>query len=413
MPFPTVITTDPTEQSQVSAALQALLAEAQQTYGALGTGDPSAWTSRRLEYALQVVAIDPGGAGNAMLDAVPTTEGEYDWYSFDVAVKNPAASEAPPRPLRKTTIPGSARFPGMPSPRFWYIEENSLSYVNVQLDPTDIVKLLVTDMMLVHGADWFLLPLDQQLGTAVSTQGLVVTDVFGHRSLVQGANQPAQPASLDRWAMFANTDDSAGQAQLTNYFVVPLSPGPLAQDGGTIEDVRFARDEAADIAWAIERTTESLIGEARSGRERDAEIDAGQKLPPPAPGDPSAVLNYRIESRVPANWTPLLAVLANPNDPTDPSIEFEKAAMLHPTSTGVDIVPTLGRFLKPSDVVAHAPYRIVAEEVPRDGLRLTRTLSRSRWWDGSTHLWVGRRRVLGAGEAQSGLRFDSALPNNS
>jgi hypothetical protein len=26
-------------------------------------------------------------------------------------------------------------------------------------------------------------------------------------------------------------------------------------------------------------------------------------------------------------------------------------------------------------------------------------------------LWVSRRRVLGAGEAQSGLRFDVTLPN--
>jgi hypothetical protein len=408
--IPPSITSDPTLIPKVTAALTTLATEAQQAYGAIGTGDPTAWTSKRLEYQLQVVAVDPGGAGNATLDAVPNEKGEYDWYSFDVAAKNASATETPPTPLPVSLTPSRARFPGMPGPRFWYIEEKTLPYVDVDPDPTDIVKLLVTDMMLVHGSDWFLLPVDQPLGSVVLTKGIIVTDVFGHRWIVEGANQPSQPAGLDRWAMFANTDDSAGQQQLTNYFLVPPSPGSLAQDGMTLEDVRFARDEVADMAWAIERVTESPIGEARSGRERDAEIDAGQKLPPPAPGDPSAVLKYQIEGRVPANWIPLLAVKP---DPTDPSIQLEKAAMLHPTSTGLGVVQSLGRFLTPSDQPPPNPYRIVAEEVPRDGLRLTRIVSRSRWLDGTTHLWVSRRRVLGAGEAQSGLRFDSALPNHT
>jgi hypothetical protein len=398
-PFPANIP----EEQKVRAALADLLEHVQQTLGALGATDPAAWTANRLEYSLQVVAVDPGGAGNATLKATPNSKGEFDWYSFDVVAKNATASETPPVALHFTTTPSSARFPGMPSPRFWYMEENSIAYVDVKLDPTDIVMLLATDMMLVHGSDWFLLPFDQPLGTAVATKGIVVTDVFGHRNLVQAANKPAQPAGLDRWAMFANSDEAAGQ-RLTNYFIVPPSPGSLAQDGTTLEDVRFARDEVADMAWAIERTTQSPIGEPRSGRERDAEIDASQTLPPPLPGEPSAPLRYQVESRVPANWIPFLGVQVDANDP---SIQFEKAAMLHPKSTGIGIVPPIGRFLRAT------PYRIVSEEIPRDGLQVMRTVSRSRWIDGSTHLWVSRRRLLGSGEAQSGLRFDSALPNET
>ena len=79
----------------------------------------------------------------------------------------------------------------------------------------------------------------------------------------------------------------------------------------------------------------------------------------------------------------------------------------------VGVTAPLGRFLNPSDVPTSSPYRIVAEEVPRDGLQLTRAVLRSRWLDGSAHLWVSRRRVLGDGEAQSGLRVDSALPNQT
>jgi hypothetical protein len=408
---PDTITTIQSEKAMIASALGDLLARVTGVFGVLGTGDPAAWTSPRLEYELAVVAADPGGQGNATLAATPDSNGEFDWYSFDATAVNTSAAEAAPNPIHRTIIPGSARFPSMPNPRFWYIEENTLSYPDVEPTPTDIIKLLVTDIMLVHGSDWFLLPFDQTLGTAVLTKGLVVTDVFGHRNLVSAANQPSQPAGVNRWTMFSTTDDSQGLEHLTNYFLVPPSPLSLAQDGATLEDVRFARDEVADMAWAIERVTESPIGEPRSGRERDAEIDARQNLPPPPPGDPSAALVYSVESTVPANWTPLLGVLANPPDPS--SVVLERAAMLHPTTTGVGVVLPLGRFLQPSDVSPPAPPRFVEEEVPRDGLQLVRAVSRSRWYDGSTHLWVSRRRLAGAGESQSGLRFDSALVNQT
>jgi hypothetical protein len=49
------------------------------------------------------------------------------------------------------------------------------------------------------------------------------------------------------------------------------------------------------------------------------------------------------------------------------------------------------------------------QEVPRTGVRITRVVNRSRWLDGSTHLWIARRKTSGRGEGSSGLRFDQAL----
>jgi len=48
------------------------------------------------------------------------------------------------------------------------------------------------------------------------------------------------------------------------------------------------------------------------------------------------------------------------------------------------------------------------EEVPREGARVTRRFQYSRWLDGSTLLWIGRRKEPGRGEGSSGLRFDIA-----
>ena len=36
--------------------------------------------------------------------------------------------------------------------------------------------------------------------------------------------------------------------------------------------------------------------------------------------------------------------------------------------------------------------RIFEEEIPREGIRVTRHYQLTRWHDGSTHLWIGRRR---------------------
>jgi hypothetical protein len=49
------------------------------------------------------------------------------------------------------------------------------------------------------------------------------------------------------------------------------------------------------------------------------------------------------------------------------------------------------------------------EEVPREGVRVTRVYQYTRWCDGSSHLWIGRRKRIGRGEGSSGLRFDVLL----
>ncbi len=57
-----------------------------------------------------------------------------------------------------------------------------------------------------------------------------------------------------------------------------------------------------------------------------------------------------------------------------------------------------------------SPYRIREEEVARTGTHVVRMPCRTRWIDGSTHVWIARRRTVGAGEGWSGLRYDLAVP---
>jgi hypothetical protein len=71
-------------------------------------------------------------------------------------------------------------------------------------------------------------------------------------------------------------------------------------------------------------------------------------------------------------------------------------------------VEPAGRVLQPTGLAKPEQYVIREEEVPRSGTRVLRGAHRTRWYDGSTHLWTARRRRAGLGEASSGLRCDLA-----
>lgn len=46
------------------------------------------------------------------------------------------------------------------------------------------------------------------------------------------------------------------------------------------------------------------------------------------------------------------------------------------------------------------------EEIPREGVHLERLFRCARGSDGTTYLWLSRRRSIGKGEGRSGLAFD-------
>jgi hypothetical protein len=50
---------------------------------------------------------------------------------------------------------------------------------------------------------------------------------------------------------------------------------------------------------------------------------------------------------------------------------------------------------------------IYDEEIPREGVRITRSFQYTRWFGGAALLWVGYRKHVGRGEGSSGLRFDT------
>jgi hypothetical protein len=109
---------------------------------------------------------------------------------------------------------------------------------------------------------------------------------------------------------------------------------------------------------------------------------------------------------VPENWFSFVPVLSNA---TSGDVRLERQFPTGPT--GQTVYPA-GRVLRPPNLRQPNAYHVYEEEVPREGTRVLRVVIRSRWVDGSTHLWIIRRKLVGTGEGSSGLRFDQAVPTS-
>ncbi len=376
-----------TDPGTVAAVLGGWLGWADATLGPLGRDDPAAWRPDRLEYQLQVTGRAPDGAPLTW-DAHPGRHGEFDWYAFDEADRGaPDATVAVDRSTA-SLLPAPVRFAGAPDPRWWNFEDSRFNWSDVDTDSRDLARLLVIDFMLVQGTDWYLIPLGHPVGTAVAVEQLLIRDVFGGYTVAGPA--PAGEAPR-RWRMYGS-----GEA-----FVLPPSALRATVDGPDLEEVRFVRDEQANLVWAVETTTEDGVGRPGSGRERATDTPSG--APEPAPTD--APLRYRLQSTVPVNWIPFLPVQV---DAARRAVALQRAAMQRYVDGELVAVAPHGRILNPTGLADPRAYLVREEEVPRSGVRVLRAAHRTRWIDGSTHLWTARRVRAGAGEAASGLRYDIA-----
>jgi hypothetical protein len=394
-------------KNAVRAALETFLDWVDQVAGPPGRNDPPAWTPERLEYRLELVAASPEG-GPLILAAHPGRDGDFDWDALDLRPSKTADIDVPEdaiQPLSTSILPANVRFRGMPNARWWAFESATTDFGAVTPDKSDLAKLVVIDFMIVHSNDWFLTPLHLPVGTVCKIDTLLVTDVFGQVTLVERADAGEAPPA-ERWTLFSTAIESDPN-QVGDIYVVPPSASSATQIGPAVEDIRFFRDEMANMVWAIEHATENGIGQPWPGHERDLANRAATPAEPPTatPDDAGPALHYQIQTKVPENWIPFLPVAI---DPRLRDIALERSAMLRPGPGGTPRpIEPLGRILRPTSI-GDSPYRVREEEVPRSGVRVSRVICRSRWTDGSTHLWISRRKTAGADQTPSGLHFDEA-----
>ena len=349
------------------------------------------WLPERMEYAFSVAT--GFSDGEQVLTAPEYFEGHLDWYAFDANTKAKlgGATDQAFTPIKRTAIPAPASFRGMPAARFWEFEDAQVNLASVDAGPTDLLRMLLVEFAVNYGNDWFVIPVELEVGSLYRGRSLIITDTFGERTLIQSASELREPFST--WRMFQHSAlRGSGTTQPgPNLFFLPPSL-VKSLESQPIEEVLFLRDEMANMAWGIERVIESAA-------ENQLNRFSQQREEPPAKKTSANELIYRLATDVPDNWVPLVPVRR------ENGLRLERAKVLRVDETW-QFVEAQGRILNPDGTTPDG-LQIFEEEIPREGVRVTRSYQLTRWHDGSTHLWVGRRKRVGRGEGSSGLRFDT------
>ncbi|HAN55511.1 MAG TPA: hypothetical protein DCQ77_04680 [Betaproteobacteria bacterium] len=423
------------------AATQALLQTWLDWYDALvyeGAADNPAWQRERMEYAFALKS------GNVALDADEYTDGHLDWDDF---IATTAPGDAAPTHTFSVAqrIPTPVRYPGMPAERYWEFEDGKVNFAGAEAGATDLARMCVTEFALSFGNDWFMAPVRLPVGALyrLENNAFEVVDSFGIPATVK----PIQPLNQTQWEMYALRADPDLQGRLQHTLFLPDSLDGV-QEGAVLEHTLLVRDEMANLAWAIEKTVQGVSGEPL---DRDMEAKAlafSQQISFPAQADAQLAapqLIYRLATPVPANWTPLLPVRKGLDFAAPLDIQLARAGMKRfypdPATLAADD-PDYDKFLANLDaqtdfitplaiaedahIKAYTFYPrgwllrrdpnqpmdindtllLEEEEVPRIGASLKRKFQYARSSDGRSWLWIGRSKLVGRGEAASGLRFD-------
>jgi hypothetical protein len=362
--------------------------------------DERSWTGQRMEYGFAVSAAGTGG--EVVLSAPSYSEGKLDWYEVDLdrsGTTLAGPSDPGPQSVSISVQPSPVRFKGMPAHRFWEFEDAQVDLGALDVTTSDLPRLLLMEFAFLQGNDWFVMPWQLPVGTLARVSSLKVTDTFGDVKEIS----PSHDLDPD-FAMFRLTETGATATTPPKpfkdlLFMAPTVHGGLS--GRVLEDVVLARDEMANLAWAIERTVGGPRGRGMSRPDAFAARRRRNPPPPPkppAPGNEQTQRTYVLQNTIPDYWLPMVPIRV-PGSDTD----FRFRRGLLDRAGGEPPIPAQGRILEPEHALI-----LHEEEIPRIGSRIRRNYQWARWLGGETHLWVGRRKTTSHGEASSGLRYDIA-----
>jgi hypothetical protein len=406
LPLPTDLGVAAGDRAEVDRAIDEWLAQQSDLFAQPGTAQ-DAWNPERLEYAFSIGAAF--AEAEVDLTAAEYSEGHLDWHSVDIdgEINLGASGDNASVAIVRATIPAPVTFRGAPAQRFWEMEDANIDYGLLPAGPGDLPHLMLSEFATSFGNDWYVIPLDLPIGTLTRTRSLVVVDSFGVQTLIAPMNDPAKPAtgfSLFELSHLRRDASGPGRPESNLLFLSPSLLNTL--EGTPLEEVLFMRDEMANVAWAVERAVQGPL-EQRIDRASERASSSrmagtpGSSAPAGASREvldtPETGPSYRLATEVPVNWTPLL-----PQRVQDGSLRLVRGAMLAPDGSNV-VHRAHGELLN-----AAARLALYDEEIPREGVRVTRAFERVRWLDGRTLLWVAVRKRVGRGEGSSALRFDDS-----
>ncbi len=352
--------------------------------GAPGAG--GAWTTTRLEHRFLLRFGHGAEPDSAILEATSFSGGSARWHHFrwlaGSTVDLPGDAQLPtPDEVTDILLATPLRYPGMPSDRYWQLEEGSVDVSAIEAQPEDLARLCLAEFALVSGDDWLVVPLDGRVGAVNQVREVTVTTTFGEVVSIPEADSERRGRGFRMFEVTSSRGDS-----LPGVVLPPIANTPLV--GEPVEEVAFIRDEAANMAWGVERVVPGRSGDPRR-RSAEPTVQRPDSPPDLAPDD----VLYELEVPVPAHWIPLVPVSTG-----YATVGLRKGAMLRDGQP----LGAASLLLEPT------PLTFPPEELPREGVTVKAVPVLARRRDGSYARWTGHRIETGRGEGSSGFASDEA-----
>jgi len=328
-----------------------------------GLPQVDAWVRNRLEHQFDVTV-----RGAPLALRAPAHRGtELDWDAFDLIESSVHDGEATSHPAELIPLPIDV--PGMPTRRFWEIEDPRFDAGQLTAGPGEVLRVLLVEIAVCFANDWLVIPCSVRVGGLCRIDSLVVTDTFGTDFTKRRADELRPDPG---WALWRLSGVSRGE-----YILVPDRVD--AVDGEAVEEVSIVRDELANMMWGHERILPSTIGDGRV---------TVAPAPLTALSTSVAELTYVPLPTLPPDRIPLAL--------DGSMIVTASVVATHPTPVA-------------RGEVLHPRFELYDEELGQDGLFVSRRPRLQRARDGRIVVWTARSRRSGAHQPPIRIAFDDLI----
>ena len=342
-------------------------------------GVAPAWNAAALEYEFGLKA-----RGHAF-EAAEYDGRALDWHDFTLTQQRRSTA---PDDAKGTLsmIPNRLRFPGAPDPRWWAFEEGDAYFESPEDPEPNILSMLLPEFSFVDVDNWYLIPAPMNAGALRKVEAVRVIDSFGVMSELGPIVDDRADAD---WAMFA-IDGQGGAGGLDGSILMAPNVALQVVENDELEEVRFLRDESANLVWAWERLIVGPDGRAVSTG-NDA---AGGGMAPAASGNAP---EFRLKSETARAWIPYMPRQIG----TTPALSGQ--IVLRRGRTDEQASSTAPQY---RTKIVHEARTVAEEQIPLTPLRVHRVHRYAVGSDGTAHFWVGRDREITTSTPRPGLRFD-------
>lgn len=355
-----------------------------------------AWDTQSLEYKFKVKAK------NTVLSAEEYDGDNLDWYDFDLS--DGQVGQGDDETYR--VVPTRAEFKGMPNSRWWTFDDSNVNLGDISRPNLNFLSMLLIEFSMIFPQDWYVLPLKQEIGSIRLVNSVKIIDSFGNITKINPVTDNTPDESM--WSVFSLS--GKGEIQSLGSRLL-LLPNTVVQslESYPIEEVTIARDELANMVWAIERKYQGSGGTVNRDDIESANPTAS------IPFSKNDIIDvYRLMSRVAFNWIPYVPrklgidnkrivfrrgrtdIHATRNNP-----QFKGELLKGSTIINEEEIPSIPiKLLRYYKLVSIGPEDWELDRNPEGEWKLVRVNSKK------IRSWVANAKEPDSRQASSDLKFD-------